>query len=128
MGAKLFSSTINISFRASLMARWWRIHLPTQETQIQSLAWWLSGKESACQCRRLRFDPCSVKIPYTPERLSPFPTQLKPLCHRAHTPQQEKEALQWEACAPRPESRPHLLQLEKSPNSNKDPAHAKINK
>ena len=24
---------------------------------------WLSGKESACQCRRLRFDPWVGKIP-----------------------------------------------------------------
>ena len=23
----------------------------------RGLSWWLSGKESACQCRRLRFDP-----------------------------------------------------------------------
>jgi len=29
--------------------------------------WWLSGKESACQCRRHRFDPRSGKIPYAAE-------------------------------------------------------------
>ena len=28
------------------------------------LPWWLSGKESACQCRRLRFDPWVRKIPW----------------------------------------------------------------
>ena len=27
---------------------------------------WLSGKESACQCRRHRVDPCSGKIPEFP--------------------------------------------------------------
>ena len=27
------------------------------------LPWWLSGKESACQCRRHRFNPWSRKIP-----------------------------------------------------------------
>ena len=27
------------------------------------LPWWLSGKESACQCKRCRFDPCVRKIP-----------------------------------------------------------------
>ena len=26
--------------------------------------WWLSGKESPCQCRRLRFDPWIGKIPW----------------------------------------------------------------
>ena len=28
------------------------------------LPWWLSGKESACQCRRPRFDPPVRKIPW----------------------------------------------------------------
>ena len=28
------------------------------------LPWWLSGKESACQCRRLRFDPWVGKMPW----------------------------------------------------------------
>ena len=32
-------------------------------TQI-GLFWWLSGKKSACQCRRLRFDPWVGKIPW----------------------------------------------------------------
>ena len=34
------------------------------------LPWWLSGKESTCQCRRHRFDPGSEKIPHAMERLS----------------------------------------------------------
>ena len=28
------------------------------------LPWWLSGKESACHCRRCRFDPWVGKIPW----------------------------------------------------------------
>ena len=28
------------------------------------LPWWLSGKESTCQCRRLEFDPWVRKIPW----------------------------------------------------------------
>ena len=28
------------------------------------LCWWLRGKESACQCRRLRFNPWMGKIPW----------------------------------------------------------------
>ena len=35
------------------------------------LPWWLSGKESACQCRRHWFDPCSWRIPLTKKQLSP---------------------------------------------------------
>ena len=32
--------------------------------QIQGLPWWLSSKESACQCRRHRFNPWVRKIPW----------------------------------------------------------------
>ena len=32
--------------------------------QIQGLPWWLSGKESTCQCRRHRFNPWVRKIPW----------------------------------------------------------------
>ena len=33
------------------------------------LPWWFSSKESACRCRRLRFDPCAGKIPWRREWL-----------------------------------------------------------
>ena len=49
------------------------------------LPWWLSGKESACQCRRHRLDPWSQKIPYPLEQLSPW-AQLLSLCSRAQKP------------------------------------------
>jgi len=38
------------------------------------LPWWLSGKESNCQCRRHGFDPWSRKIPHASEQLSPCAT------------------------------------------------------
>ena len=38
--------------------------------------WWLSGKESACQCRRHGFDSWSRKIP---EQLSPCATTTEPV-------------------------------------------------
>ena len=50
------------------------------------LTWWLSGKESACQCRRHRFDPWSGKIPRASEQLSPCTTLLS-LCSRLREPQ-----------------------------------------
>ena len=31
---------------------------------IEGLPWWVSDKESACQCRRLRFDPWVGNIPW----------------------------------------------------------------
>ena len=34
------------------------------EYQTGGLTRWLSGKESACQCRRLRFNPWVGKIPW----------------------------------------------------------------
>ena len=33
-------------------------------TETYRLSWWLSGKESICQCRWLRFDPWVRKIPW----------------------------------------------------------------
>ena len=62
------------------------------------LPWWLSGKESACQCGRHGFDPWSRKIPHCMGQLPQAP-QLLSLCSRAHALQQEKP-LQWDAHAP----------------------------
>ena len=38
---------------------------------------WLSGKEFACQFRRLRFSPWSQKIPHATEQLSPCATTIE---------------------------------------------------
>ena len=43
------------------------------------LPWWLSGKESTCQCRRHGFDPWSGKIPYAAEQQSPCTVTVKPV-------------------------------------------------
>ena len=37
---------------------------PLPPPGIYGLPWWLSGKESACQCRRHEFNPWSRKIPW----------------------------------------------------------------
>ena len=39
------------------------------------LPWWLSGKESACQCRRHGFNPWSRKIPWR-RKWQPTPVYL----------------------------------------------------
>ena len=73
------------------------------------LPWWLSGKESACQCRGHGFDPWCRRISHTskqlslwattiePVRLSPRAATTEPTCHKlkpshssASAPQQEK--------------------------------------
>ena len=37
------------------------------------------GEESACQCRRCRFNPWSGKIPHAAERRSPWATSIEPM-------------------------------------------------
>ena len=97
---------------ASLVAQWWRIRLPMQEMQVQSL---------------VREDPtcCRATEPLSHKHRARALQALKPECPRACALQQEKPQ-QWEARAPRPESRPLSLQLEKSLHSNEDPAQSKI--
>ena len=45
---------------------WWvRVQMFCLPSNPQPwLPWWFSGKESACQCRRLRFNPWLGKIPW----------------------------------------------------------------
>ena len=43
------------------------------------LCWWLSGKKSACQCRRHRFDPWSRKNPHIEEQLSLCTVTIEPV-------------------------------------------------
>ena len=42
------------------------------------LPWWLSGWESACQCRGHGFEPWSGKIPHAVEQLGPWATITEP--------------------------------------------------
>ena len=44
------------------------------------LPWWLSGKESACQCRRCGFDPWVGKIPWR-RKWHPAPVSLPGKSH-----------------------------------------------
>ena len=40
------------------------LEFPLVVQWLEGLPRWLSGKESACQCRRLEFDPWVGKIPW----------------------------------------------------------------
>ena len=92
---------------------------------------WLSGKESACQCRRHGFDPWSGKIPHAPEQLSSCPTTAGGHnCWRLRALEpvlSSKKSLWWDACSLQLESSPCSLQWERSPGSSEDPAQPKIN-
>ena len=93
----------------------------------------------------LGFHPWSRTIPRASEQLSPCTTTIEPVAlepggcnYQLHVPhlrqtarpracalQQEKPP-QWEAHAPQLESSLCLLQLEKNPHGNQDPAQPKI--
>ena len=47
---------------------------------LHGLPWWLSGKESACQCRKHRFDPCVGKISWI-RKWQPMPVFLPGKSH-----------------------------------------------
>ena len=54
---------------------------------ILGLPWWLSDKESVCQCRRQGFNPWSRKIPHAVEQLSSCTTTTDLILSRAQEPQ-----------------------------------------
>ena len=49
-------------------------------TYTHELPWWLSGEESACQCRRLGFSPWDGKIPWR-RKWQPTPVCLPGKSH-----------------------------------------------
>ena len=50
-----------------------------KKKSLKGLPWWLSDKESACQCRKHGFNPCSWKIPHAMEQLSLCTTNIEPM-------------------------------------------------
>ena len=86
-------SALSTQSKAHARAQWKGSHLHSRESSLTSptllvpwswtsslqsgekinfwgLLWWLSGKESICQCRRHWFDPWSGRIPHATEQLS----------------------------------------------------------
>ena len=95
----------------------------------RGLPWQLSGKESACQFKRQRFNPWSRKIPHAAEQLSLCATTSEPARHNfwacMQQPLKPAGCALWQVRAPQGEA--HALQPEKSPHSREDPAQAKTN-
>ena len=54
-------------------------YILTLRINNEGLPWWLSGKESACQCRRHGSDSWSQKIPHDAWQLSLSVTTIEPL-------------------------------------------------
>ena len=54
-----------------------RMTMTQDQDRLIRLPWQLSGKESACHCRRHRFNPRSGKIPHAAELLSSWATTIE---------------------------------------------------
>ena len=68
-------------FNHQKTAQRWEVTCPREllRSGARGLPCWLSGKESACQCRRHGFNPWSGKILRAIEQLSPCPTAAEPV-------------------------------------------------
>ena len=106
---------------------------------LSGLCWWLSGKESTCQCRRCGCDPWSKNIPHAMEQLSPCATTTGPVLQSPGTVTTEPAHSRVHAPRRRSHHRkkptpcnwrvsPRWPQLEKSRSSNEVPAPSQINK
>ena len=95
---------------------------------VEGLPWWLSGNESACQCRRQGFDPWSGKIPHATEQVSPRATTTEPSRWSPGATTAEAQD------APEPmlhkkghhKEKPHSNERGGPTHSNEDPAQPKI--
>ena len=106
-------------------------------TRFIGRPWWLSDKESSCQCRRHRFDPWSRKIPHATEQLNPCATTTEPVLWslgaantEAHMPYSlgsaTREATAVRSTATREQQAP--LATTGEGLCSKDPAQPQINK
>ena len=68
------SLILKLQLPQSMLSEFWVI-----SEILSDLPWWVSGKESACQCRRHGFDPWCRKIPRSVEQLSPCDTTIEPV-------------------------------------------------
>ena len=79
-----FESCSSAPFLFALCYRSLTLKEPKCKDEITVFPWWLSGKESACQCRRHAFNPVVKEDPTLHGAHVP---QLLNLCSRAQEPQ-----------------------------------------
>ena len=84
--------------RASLVAQWLRICLPTQGTRVRSLVWEAPTCRRATKPVRHNYWACALE-PASHNYWRPRATTTEACTPRACAPQQEKPP-QWEACTP----------------------------
>ena len=56
--------TSGVSLRPTCPRRWESTQWKSRSNWVYGLPWWLSGKESTCQCRRCGFDPWVGEVPW----------------------------------------------------------------
>ena len=78
----------------------------------QGLPWWLSVKESTCQCRRPGYDPGPKKIPQAPSNEAYAPLLLS-LCSRA----EPARCGHWSRCIPEPSPTVREATVTRSPRT-----------
>ena len=80
-----FQKNNNNNFQASFYSFSQQPHfigpcmLPLFKISCLGLPWWLSGKESACQCRGHRFKLWSRETPHAVEQLNPCAAATEPV-------------------------------------------------
>ena len=79
--------------------------LISSKNTLTGLPWWLSGWESACQCRGHGFEPWSGKIPHAAEQLGSWatitePAHLEPVLRNKRGRNSERPAHRDEECSP----------------------------
>ena len=103
----------------------------------RGLPWWLSGTESACQCRRQWLGPWSGKIPRALGQLSPCIATLEYVLYSLGVPATEagvirsprtREAATASSLSTAAKKGSSLATTRESPCSSKYPAQPKINK
>ena len=66
-GINLVMITLEIIYQVLPLSQaltWAFLHIYIYLITLSGLPWWVSGKESTCQCRRCGFDPWVGKIPW----------------------------------------------------------------
>ena len=84
-----------LKLRAQSLSHWTtrKVSEIKEKKSNTGLPWWFSGKESACQCRRYKFDSWSMKIPHAAEQLSPRATTTEPVLYHPGAATREATAM-----------------------------------
>ena len=100
--------------------RKWLINISFLKDPLWGLPWWLSGKESAYQCRGHGFDPWYGTIPHALEQLSPCTATMRLRSRALELKLLSPHATAAEACMPK-----HMLRNKRS-HSNENPTHLEL--